>query len=75
MVLLAWDHALLATFTLGKCKPYEMISSALWSLELDGRMVGQLFRPIVDAGAWLLGSKDHCRESYLWQQHIYKGTQ
>lgn len=73
IVLLALDHAILATATLGNCKPYEMISSALWSLELDGKWVGIVFRPIVD---FFLSprQRNHCRESYEWQEHIYKAT-
>lgn len=74
MILLAWDHCILATFTLGKCKAYEMISSALWALEADGKWAGRVFRPVVDGGAYLLGSKRHCFESYMWQIKIYEGT-
>jgi len=71
ILLLAWDHMLLATVTLGNCKSYEMISSALWSLELDHKLIGRIFRPIVDACAYLLGSKNHCQNSYEWQTKIY----
>jgi hypothetical protein len=71
MVLLAWDHCILATGTFGKCKPYEMISSALWALEADGKLMGRIFRPIVDVCAYLLGSRQHCFNSYTWQLHLY----
>ena len=70
----AWDHALLATVTLGKCKPYEMISSALWSLEQDGRVIGQLLRPVVDVATFVFTGPDHCRKSYEWQIQIYKAS-
>jgi hypothetical protein len=33
--------------------------------------MGIVFRPIVDAGAYLLGSKNHCRASYVWQSALY----
>lgn len=70
-ILLALDHFALAIFTAGDCKPYEMISSALWSLELDKKWVGRIGRPIVDFGALLLGSTNHCFKSYTWQKNIY----
>jgi hypothetical protein len=72
IVLLALDHFVLALVTLGGCKGYEMISSALYSLELDRKVMGIVFRPIVDAGAYLLGSKNHCRASYVWQSALYE---
>ena len=73
IVLLSWDHAILATATWGNCLPYEMISSALWSLELDGKRMGIVFRPIVDL---ILSprTRNHCRQSWEWQQQIYKAT-
>lgn len=74
IVLLALDHFVLALLTLGNCKHYEMISSAMWALEADGKLVGQMGRPTIDALAYLLGSKNHCSESYLWQSHLYKGA-
>ena len=70
IVLLALDHAILAAATLGNCKPYEMISSALWSLEQDGKRIGLVLRPIVDL---ILSprTRDHCRQSWVWQQEIF----
>lgn len=38
IIFCALDHTLLALFTLGKCKPYEQISGALWSLDQDGKI-------------------------------------
>lgn len=71
LVFLAWDHAVLATLTLGKCKPYEMISSAAWDLELDGKFFGFL-RPAVDFVLRPIGP-NHCENSWKWQRHIYTG--
>jgi hypothetical protein len=71
MILWAIDHLLLALVTLGNCRSYEMISSALYSLELDRKMVGVVFRPLVDLLLRPLGP-NHCRNSYEWQQNIYK---
>lgn len=71
LVFYAWDHAILATLTLGNCRPYEMVSSALWSLELDGKLWGRALRPVVDFALRPLGA-NHCAESYSWQIKIYK---
>ena len=69
IIIWALDHALLAIFTLGHCKPYEMISSALWDLELHGKAFGHL-RPVVDFALRPLG-KDHCQRSWEWQRDLY----
>jgi len=71
IILLALDHLILAIVTLGGCKPYEMISSALWSLEKDYKLTGIWFRPLVDL---ILSprTRDHCYQSYMWQKHIYE---
>ena len=74
LIFWAFDHLLLAIFTLGNCRPYEMISSALWALERDGRFFGYLLRPVVDVLLRPLG-KDHCERSYNWQIHIYESAQ
>jgi hypothetical protein len=71
IILWAVDHLLLALITLGNCHSYEMVSSALYSLELDRKMVGIVFRPLVDLLLRPLGP-NHCRNSYEWQQSIYK---
>lgn len=65
--LLRLDNAALVILSWGKCKPGEWISSALWSLECDGKFFGKVFRPCVD---FLFGA-NHCRNSYLAQKHIY----
>lgn len=74
-ILLALDHFVFALVTLGNVKPFEMMSSALWSLEQDGRVIGQLLRPVVDVALLLFTGPDHCRRSYEWQIHIYKEKQ
>jgi len=71
IIFWALDHLLLTLVTLGACKSYEMISSALWSLETDGKLIGKVLRPIVDLLLRPLGP-NHCRNSYTWQQSIYK---
>lgn len=73
-LILFWalDHSILAVLTLGKCKPYEMISSALWSMELGGRMLGKVLRPVVDGVLHMFTGPHHCRNSYEWQKHLYE---
>ena len=67
LLFCALDHLLLALFTLGNCKPYEQISSALWGLESDGKLMGKVFRPVVDfCLAWL--EPDHCRKCWSIEQ-------
>jgi hypothetical protein len=68
-MLWALDHAALALVTMGKCKPYEMISSVLWDLELAGKFLGFL-RPVVDFVLRPIGA-NHCENSWKWQQHLY----
>lgn len=72
-VFFALDHAVLAIVTLGKCKQYEMISSALWSLEMDRKVMGIIFRPVVDKLLRPLGA-NHCYSSYMWQLSLYEAT-
>jgi hypothetical protein len=73
LLIMFWalDHLVLAVVTLGDCRPYEMISSALFLLKRDGKLIGRVFVPIVDFLLRPLG-KDHCEQSYLWQKGIYK---
>ncbi len=73
IIILAMDHMILAIVTLGNCKPYEMISSALWLLDANGKFFGRTLRPIVDL-CLSPRTRDHCYQSYVWQQHIYKAT-
>lgn len=71
LILCALDHLVFALLTLGNCRYYEMISSAAWDMERDGKWLGRLSRPVID----LLFSpfqKDHCEKSWLWQKELYK---
>jgi len=66
-ILVALDIFVFALLTLGVAKRNETISSAAWSLELDGKWQGKLFRPIID---WLFSplQKDHCLNAWLTEQ-------
>jgi hypothetical protein len=62
-VLIAFDVFIFAVLTLGNCKRNETISSAAWSLDRDGKVLGKVFRPLID----LLFSpieRDHCQMSW-----------
>lgn len=70
-ILTAADHFVFAVITLGNCRPYEMISSALWAMEQNGRFLGRVLRPAVDFMFSPVQS-DHCMQSWLWQKDLYK---
>lgn len=66
ILLLALDHLALTLFTLGNCKPYEMISSAAWGLEQDGKFFG-FMRPVIDFLFSHL-QRDHCQKCWQIEQ-------
>lgn len=68
--LIAIDHLVLALITLGNCKRGETISACAWSLEQDGKAMG-IYRPIIDLLFHFI-EKDHCRESWLAEMHMYR---
>lgn len=62
----ALDRLIFCILTFGDSDPDETMSGAAWRLEQQGRWQGKLFRPLIDAGAWLLaGQKEHCRKAYF----------
>lgn len=63
-ILIAFDIFVFALLTLGGSKRNETISAAAWSLELDGKWQGRVFRPLID---WLFTclERDHCQQSWL----------
>jgi len=63
-VLIALDVFAFACLTLGNCKRNETISSAAWSLEQDGKLLGRIFRPAID---WLFAriERKHCHTAWL----------
>jgi len=66
-ILIALDIFVFALLTLGGSKRNETISAAAWSLEMDGKWQGKLFRPVID---WLFSrlQKNHCLECWLEEQ-------
>ena len=69
--LTAWDILLFSLATFGRARRNETISAAAWSLELDGKWQGRVFRPFID---WALSplEKDHCHVSWLAEKDHYQ---
>ena len=43
--------------------PDETLSAAAWRTEKKGRLLGRIFRPLIDL-VFALFEKDHCRKSF-----------
>ena len=61
-ILIALDVFLFALACLGNVRRGETASAAAWSLELDGRWQGRIFRPLIAALFWF--DTEHCRGSH-----------
>lgn len=48
--------------------PDETLSAAAWRTEQKGRLLGRVFRPLIDLLFAPL-EKDHCRKSYESERH------
>lgn len=70
-IVVALDVLFFAFITLGGAKRGETISSAAWSTEGDGKLMGRIFRPTID---FLLSwaEEDHCAKSWLSEQQFRK---
>ena len=73
ITLNAIDHLVLVLLTLGNCHRGETLSAAAWSLEQDGKFFGRVFRPLIDTLFYFI-EKDHCRESWLAEFHMYRSN-
>ena len=62
-LLIALDQLAWVVVTLGKGKPDETISAAAWRMEQEGKLVGRILRPLIDALFRPL-ERDHCRKSF-----------
>lgn len=67
-ILIALDCLCFALLTLGNVKRGETMSSAAWSLEQDGKIMGRVMRPLIDALFWF--DPDHCAVSYLNEHKV-----
>ena len=73
-LLIALDQLAYVLVTLGAGSPDETLSAAAWRTEQEGRILGRIFRPLIDllAHPW---ERDHCRtafESERLQRHLPK---
>lgn len=66
-ILIALDIFVFALLTVGGSKRNETISAAAWSLELDRKWQGRVFRPAID-WAFARLERDHCLQSWLAEQ-------
>ena len=69
--LLWLDIAIFKVITLGRSKPGETISAAAYRGEQQGRIMGRIFRPVIDFLLQWWGPQPHCKQAYLWQKDIY----
>jgi len=62
-LLIAIDQLAHVVITLGAANPDETISSALYRYERKGKIIGRIFRPVVD---WMFSPFEdkHCYRSY-----------
>lgn len=69
--LTAGDILIFSVATFGRARRNETISAASWSLELDGKWQGRVFRPLID---WALSplEKDHCHVSWMAEKDHYQ---
>jgi hypothetical protein len=61
-ILISIDQLIYVLLTLGAGNPDETMSAAAWRLEQKGKLVGKIFRPVIDVLFWF--DKDHCKTSY-----------
>lgn len=61
-ILVALDQFLFVLLTLGTGYPNESFSSAAWRGEADGRIMGRIFRPVIDTLLWF--DPAHCATAY-----------
>ena len=69
---LIWlDIKLYWLICLGHVRPGETMSAAAYSLQLDGKLQGRIFVPVIDF-LFKLWQDDHCRKAYQWQGKLYE---
>lgn len=59
----AIDQLAYVLLTLGAGHPDETLSAAAWRTEQKGRILGRVFRPLIDVLFFPL-ELDHCRKAY-----------
>lgn len=63
-ILIALDIFVFALVTLGNARRNETISAAAWGMEQDGKLLGRIFRPLIDALFFF--DPDHCAVSFFF---------
>ena len=64
-LLISTDQFIYVWVSFGQGMPDETMSSAAWRTERDGKILGRVFRPVIDSIFRLFGEDDHCYKSYL----------
>ncbi|MBV5299472.1 MAG: hypothetical protein JZU64_15430 [Rhodoferax sp.] len=72
IVFYVTDNLLLALLTLGECQIGETISSVVWELEFDNKLLGRILRPCIDRLLWF--DKDHCFNAWRTYQKMMKAN-
>jgi hypothetical protein len=62
-ILIAIDQLLWVLCTFGHASPDETISAGCYRMEMQGKVQGKLFRPLIDYFFSPL-QKEHCKKSY-----------
>ena len=60
---IAVDQLLYVLLTMGAGSPDETLSAAAYRTERDGKWLGRVFRPLIDA-LFLPFERDHCRAAF-----------
>lgn len=71
---IAVDQLLYVLLTLGAGSPDETLSAAAYRTERDGKWLGRVFRPLIDA-LFAPFERDHCRaafDSEVYGRHLPK---
>ena len=63
-LFVAADQLLYVVMTLGHGSPDETMSSAAWRTEQDGKVLGRIFRPVIDFLFRPLEA-DHCHKAFI----------
>lgn len=69
--LITVDQLIFSVITLGSSAPDETMSAAAWRLEQSNKLVGKLFRPLIDG--LLFFDPEHCKtsfESEKYKKHL-----
>ena len=62
-LLIALDQLAYVLVTLGAGSPDETLSAAAWRTEQEGRILGRIFRPLIDMIFWPI-ERNHCRTAF-----------